>query len=251
MRAVLGSITALAMLLAPYAAEAQAWKEYSYPQDGFAVQFPAAPAESATTYKTQAGMSLPAVTYSVQQDNIVYSVTVADFSKAGLDDQAAMNDAIKALSQTGEIKIDTTERIDRNYGHDITLVGKDGSRSALAVFFANQQLYELTGKALPPNAEAGSGKTARFQQTLVFIDRTGRAPRRPDDGGPQTGLGGGGPPGPGPGGRRGPPPPQAFADCRGKAEGDAVQHTTPEGVVAATCIQTPQGLAARPNAPRF
>jgi hypothetical protein len=155
-------------------AHAQGWKEYSYPKDGFAVQFPAAPAESKTTYKTWTGMTLPAVTYSVQQDNVVYSVTVADFSGAGLGEQAAMDDAIKALGQTGEIKIDTTERINRNYGHDITLVGKDGGRSAIAIFFANQQLYELTGKALPPEAEAGSGKTARFQQTLVFINRTGR-----------------------------------------------------------------------------
>jgi hypothetical protein len=251
MRRAVYLITALSLAGAPVAAQAQAWKEYSYPQDGFSVQFPAAPVMSATTYKTQTGLSLPAVTYSLQQDGVNYSVTVADFSRAGLDDQAAMNDAIKAISQTGEIKIDTTERIDRNYGHDITLAGKDGSRSAIAIFFSNQQLYELTGKALPPNTDAGSGKTARFQQTLVFIDRTGRAPRRPDDGGPQEGSGDRGPPGPGPGGRRGPPPPQAFADCKGKAAGDAVQHATPEGVVAATCIQTPQGLAARPDAPRF
>jgi hypothetical protein len=174
MRGIVRLVTALAVLATPFAAQAQSWKEYSYPKDGFGVQFPAAPAESTTTYKTQTGASLPAVTYSVQQDNVVYSVTVADFSHAGLGDQAAMNDAIKALSQTGEIKIDTTERISRNYGHDITLVGKDGSRSAIAIFFANQQLYELTGKALPPDAEAGSGRTARFQQTLVFIDRIGR-----------------------------------------------------------------------------
>jgi Spy/CpxP family protein refolding chaperone len=43
------------------------------------------------------------------------------------------------------------------------------------------------------------------------------------------------------------PPPQAYEDCRGKQAGDAVQHTTPEGVVAATCEETPQGLAARPT----
>jgi len=45
------------------------------------------------------------------------------------------------------------------------------------------------------------------------------------------------------------PPPQAYEDCRGKQAGDAVQHTTREGVVAATCVDTPQGLAARPNQP--
>jgi len=46
------------------------------------------------------------------------------------------------------------------------------------------------------------------------------------------------------------PPPQAYADCRGKKAGDNVQHTTPEGQVAATCVDSPQGLVARPNQPR-
>ncbi|MBF0121325.1 MAG: hypothetical protein HQK79_21025 [Desulfobacterales bacterium] len=43
------------------------------------------------------------------------------------------------------------------------------------------------------------------------------------------------------------PPPQAYEDCKGKKAGDTVQHTTPEGIVAATCEDSPQGLVARPN----
>lgn len=46
------------------------------------------------------------------------------------------------------------------------------------------------------------------------------------------------------------PPPQAFADCKGKKVGDAIQHTTPEGKVAATCQESPKGLVARPDRPR-
>lgn len=45
------------------------------------------------------------------------------------------------------------------------------------------------------------------------------------------------------------PPPQAYADCKGKKAGDSVQHTTPEGKVAATCVESPAGLVARPNDP--
>ena len=48
-----------------------------------------------------------------------------------------------------------------------------------------------------------------------------------------------------PGGHQ--PPPQAFEDCKGKTAGDAVQHKTPQGMVAATCVESPQGLVARPN----
>ena len=45
------------------------------------------------------------------------------------------------------------------------------------------------------------------------------------------------------------PPPQAYEDCRGKKAGDTVQHATREGQVAATCVDSPQGLVARPNQP--
>jgi hypothetical protein len=46
------------------------------------------------------------------------------------------------------------------------------------------------------------------------------------------------------------PPPQAYADCRGKQEGETVQHATPEGQVPATCRQSPKGLVARPVRPK-
>lgn len=43
------------------------------------------------------------------------------------------------------------------------------------------------------------------------------------------------------------PPPQAYEDCRGKRAGDSVQHKTRDGVVAATCVDSPNGLVARPS----
>ena len=46
------------------------------------------------------------------------------------------------------------------------------------------------------------------------------------------------------------PPPQAYADCVGKQAGATVQHTTPDGKVTATCIESPKGLVARPSRPR-
>ena len=43
------------------------------------------------------------------------------------------------------------------------------------------------------------------------------------------------------------PPPQAYSDCKGKKAGDAVEHITREGKVAATCELSPKGLVARPK----
>ncbi len=52
---------------------------------------------------------------------------------------------------------------------------------------------------------------------------------------------------PGGGAQRGhEPPPQAYEDCRGKKSGDIFQHTTRDGAVAATCVESPNGLVARP-----
>ncbi len=45
-------------------------------------------------------------------------------------------------------------------------------------------------------------------------------------------------------------PPQAYDDCRGRKSGDAISHTTPEGAVAAICVDSPKGLVARPKQPR-
>ncbi len=43
------------------------------------------------------------------------------------------------------------------------------------------------------------------------------------------------------------PPAQAYTDCQGKKAGDAVEHTTREGKVAAICELSPKGLVARPK----
>lgn len=43
------------------------------------------------------------------------------------------------------------------------------------------------------------------------------------------------------------PPVNAYADCQGRKAGDAIQHQTREGKVAATCEESPKGLVARPT----
>ncbi len=237
-------------------AETKGWQEYAYPDAGFAAQFPAQPILSEGSYRA-AGVSAPSRTYAARKGGIDFSVTVADFNGTSVEQKAAIDDVVKAFAQAGEIKLDVTERIDRQFGRELRVSAKDGSILATAIFFYDHRLYVLAGKALPPNPDPTSAETVRFQQSLEFIDKDGRRPRRPEDGGGagfarDFGLG----PGPrgegrGEGGGEGRgrrrPPPEAFADCKGKASGDSVQHQIPNGEkVAATCVQTPEGLAARP-----
>ncbi len=236
-----------ALVLAALPAAAEGWQEYNHPELGFAVSFPAEPAQTSGSYQTASGTVLPATIFSVQQDNITYTLTIADFSSAKSEQASAIDDAVKMAARRGDVKMDVEERVDQHYGHALTVAGADSSLSSVAIFFFNNRLYLIEGTAVPPDADNSSSTLLRFQQSLQFSGTPGLPSRGPGRG-----------PGPGPAGgssdpvaglARRQPPAQAFEDCRGKKEGDAVQHTTPRGIVPSTCIVTPQGLAARPDMP--
>jgi hypothetical protein len=227
--------------LAPLPALAQTWQEYAYRDAGFAFQAPAKPVVTTGAYPAPGGISAPATIYTARLGNVVYAMTVADFSSIPIDDKAAIADAEKTIGSTGKVTISVDARIDRDYGRELSVSGADGSRSAVAIFFVNRHLYELVGRSLAPDAAAGSGNTIRFQQSLSFGGRGGG----PSDGGGPGGIfrrgGRGGGRGPG---RGGGPNPQAQAACVGKKAGDMVSITTPQGQTPATCV-----LVARPDWP--
>jgi len=229
-----------AAVLAAPSARAQTWQTYRYPEASVSFQAPAKPEATTGTYKPKSGPAAPATIYTAKADNVVYSLTVADFGKTPIDPKTAVGDAEAAIAATGKVTSAVDARIDQDYGRELTLTGSDGSRSAVAIFYINQHLYELIGQSLPPDATSGSGSIICFQQSLQF-------------GGPRAGgAPGDGPAGRGPprdgfgrrGGRGGGLNPQALAACEGKKAGDATSLSTPGGDVPATCV-----LAARPDRP--
>jgi len=215
--------------LTPLAALAQEWKAYPYPDAGFAIQFPAPPTVEKSTFRTAAGVSLAMTRYSVRQDRGVYSLSVVDFSSTNADEKTTIAETEKSMGAAGKVTVAIDARVNRSFGRELSLNGTDGSRSAVAIFFVDKHLYTLVGEALPPNAIEKSGDSIRFQESLQFIGANG-------------GFGGFG--GFDAGRGRGGFNPQAQTACAGKAIGDAVQLTTPDGQVAATCT-----LVARPNRP--
>ncbi len=161
----------IAAVLAPVCMAAQTassgWQTYDYPDAGFAVQFPAPPAVTKGTYST-AGRTVPAKVYSVRTDKIVYTVTTADFSKTGIEGPAAIDEAVKSFSRQGDVRLDVNARINSQYGHELSVAGRDGARSMVGLFFFNHRLYQLEGRALPPDADASGAAAIRFQQSLQF-----------------------------------------------------------------------------------
>jgi hypothetical protein len=151
-------------------ATAQSWKEYTYPSESFGVSFPAEPKVETRTYQAANGKAVGARTYSVSQDGCVLTMTIADFSDSGLEEDAVIGHAIKTLSENGEIKVDIPHRISAVYGRQLSIAGRDGSHSSVAVFFHKNRLYQIEGKALP-NGAGGTADAIRFQQSLIFTDR--------------------------------------------------------------------------------
>lgn len=75
--------TALACVLACLVAHpvfAQEWAMSKNPRDGFQALFPGQPRVTETTWKSQAGFSLPARIFALERGGERYSVTVAEYS---------------------------------------------------------------------------------------------------------------------------------------------------------------------------
>jgi hypothetical protein len=162
----------IALIFALFAAcspaAAQGWMEYSYPDYAFTVSFPAEPRIETTTYQAADGRSLPARVYSVSRENSAFRITIVDLSNAALEESAVIDHAIKTLSKGGEIKLDIPHRISRVFGRQLSIQAADGSRSSVAVFYHDQRLYQIEGRALA-NGSA-TADAIRFQQSLVFTD---------------------------------------------------------------------------------
>jgi hypothetical protein len=157
------------------AATAEGWSEYSYPDLGFAVSFPADPMMETVPYSSADGTTTNKVVYTVRQGSDIYSIEVADLSNATIDETTAVDQAINQLRDKGAIRLDIPARVQRNYGRQLSVVGKDGSHSSVAIFFADHKLYQIEGTVLADSDDPNSGDAIRFQQSLRFIgDNAGR-----------------------------------------------------------------------------
>jgi len=146
-------------------AAAQGWQEYSNKDYSFTVMLPAAPQVETTTYQVADGRTVPAHVFTARQDKSLFKVTVAELGNTGLPENAVIDYAVKTLSAGGEVKVNFPHRIYQVYGRQLSIAGKDGSHSTIALFDSNGRLYQIEAKVL-----AGGNDTdlIRFQQSLIF-----------------------------------------------------------------------------------
>jgi hypothetical protein len=254
----------IAGLVISGAAHAQEWQTYTYPDPGFAIQFPGVPDVQTSKFKNAVGATLPVTRFVVRQNGVQYTLSVVNYSSTNADALSTIGETAKSFSARGKVNANTGARVNRNHGRELTITENDGSRSDIAIFFVNNHLYTAVGQALPPNPTERSADTAHFQQSLQFLDddngfaglfggggKTGsHAPASTVTIGSTSANGGGAGTGSSGGGSNGGEHfrtvanQRADAACVGKSAGDVVQIDTPTGPVPATCT-----LTARPIPP--
>jgi hypothetical protein len=153
-------VLAAVVVSGPVAAE---WKEFNSVSEGFGVVFPLDPdVEELAMFEVVPGKNVPARIYSARYDNSLFKMTVVDGRDAGLPEAPVIDQALKRLTQGGELKID---RIYRIYGRQLSVARADGSLTTAAVFFANDRLYQIESTKF---AGGSAADAIRFQQSLTF-----------------------------------------------------------------------------------
>ena len=118
-------IVAALVLSGPASAE---WKEFNSVSEGFGVVFPADPdVDEVAMFEVVPGKMLEAHVYSARYDNSLFKMTVVDGRDAGLQEAPVIDQALKRLTQGGELKINVPHRIYRIYGRQVSIARPDGS----------------------------------------------------------------------------------------------------------------------------
>jgi hypothetical protein len=136
-------------------------RDYALP-----VHFPGDPTVETATYRAADGRSFPAHVFLVKQDTGVFKETVVDMpGKQTGSNAAVMKEATKVVAAGGVIKFDIDHRVRAVHGRQLGIAGANGGYSYLALFYRNNRLYQVEGKAFVAGGQA-EVEAMRFQQSL-------------------------------------------------------------------------------------
>ena len=164
--------SAILLLFLAAAAPPANWREYAYPEHGFAIQFPAAPKIEKSTYTAPWARELPATTYSVEQDHILYKMTVAELPAGTQDGANYLGEAAYYLMREGDVIFTDIPRIDQAqngvFGIGMVVDAEDGRRVRSSIYVTKGRLYRADAIVLPARGDKDQAIPSRFEQTLRF-----------------------------------------------------------------------------------
>ncbi|MCZ6682674.1 MAG: hypothetical protein O7B26_05780, partial [Planctomycetota bacterium] len=165
-----------ALVIAAFPAKAAAdWQEYVYPEDHFAIQFPAEPRLRTAPYETLIASGVSAHVYSVEFENILFEATVVDLD--GLIEQGAnfVLEAAHTLQRAGDVIFNDVPRIGfgsriefLTFGLTTVVDTDDGRRIRSSSYVWNGRFYKIDAIVLPARGDKDQAVPSRFDQTLRF-----------------------------------------------------------------------------------
>jgi len=159
-----------ALLLSMGPAQA-AWKQYKFPELGFAVDFPADTTTAKGQWKGGVARNVPTTVISAELDHVTYQAIVADFTNRVADTPSILGEAAYILALEGTLIADTMARTEPGpnavYGRRITVTLKDGGKKTSEVYATRGKLY-LFVTTISAAGDLGNPIAARFQDSILF-----------------------------------------------------------------------------------
>ena len=167
-------VTAAILVAASAMAAEEGWREFSFPEAGFAAEYPSRPDVAARDYQTMQTPegTVPERVYSVNSGGVTYSVEVADFTRTSADKDRTIEEAARNVLSMGRMTHDESgARVDFNYGREIRIEDGAGGSITDAIFFIDHKLYQLRVSFPAGNTDpAGSSGIHFFQQTFRLLN---------------------------------------------------------------------------------
>lgn len=164
-------IVTIVMAASPAMAAAE-WQEYLYPQDSFAIQFPAEPSMSTAPYESIVVPGLTANVYFLEFENILFEATVVDLAGRAGQGANLNNEAAYNLQRLGNVVFHDFPRVNNRenatFGHTMVVDVEDGRRIRSSTYFANGRFYRVEAIVLPARGDLDQALPSRFDQTLRF-----------------------------------------------------------------------------------
>jgi hypothetical protein len=138
-----------------------------------AIQFPAKPEATKSTYDSAFAKGLPATVYAAEHEHVLYKLTVIDLP-ANRPEMGAnfLNEAAYWLMRKGDVLFTDFPRVYQDaraiYGVTLVVDRSDGSRARTSLYYHKGRLYAADAVLLPARGDKDMSVPSRYDQTIRF-----------------------------------------------------------------------------------
>jgi len=154
------------------AGPASAWMEFIYLDQGVAIQFPAKPQASKSTYDSTLASGLASMVYSAEDDHVLYKLTVVDLTNRPDVGANFLNEAAFGLMREGDVLFTDFPRVYQGvkaiYGVTLVVDRMDGNRVRTSLYYNKGRLYIADAIVLPARGDKDMTTPSRYDQTIRF-----------------------------------------------------------------------------------